>query len=109
MALGKDRGFLTQAEIVDHLPDDIGEPEAIEGIVASLTELGIAVYEQAPDAEALLLSATVATVTTDDEAEAAFEHAISAADADFGRTTDPVRMYMRRMGSVKLLTRRERN
>lgn len=105
MTLGKDRGFLTHAEIIDYLPDNIAEPEVVESIIASLTQMGIAVYEQAPDAETLLLSDNMGASTADDEAEAAFEAALSTVDTDFGRTTDPVRMYMRRMGSVKLLTR----
>jgi RNA polymerase primary sigma factor len=103
--LGKERGFLTFAEINDHLPENIIDPEAIEGIIGTFNDMGIAVYEHAPDAEALLLSDNVATVTSDDEAEAAAEAALSTVDSDFGRTTDPVRMYMREMGSVELLTR----
>jgi RNA polymerase primary sigma factor len=103
--LGKERGFLTYAEINDHLPDNIVDPEAIEGIIGTFNDMGIAVYEHAPDAETLLLSDNVATVTSDDEAEAAAEAALSTVDSDFGRTTDPVRMYMREMGSVELLTR----
>jgi RNA polymerase primary sigma factor len=102
---GKDRGFLTYAEINDHLPENIVDPEAIEGIIGTFNDMGIAVYEHAPDAETLLLSDNVATVTSDDEAEAAAEAALSTVDSDFGRTTDPVRMYMREMGSVELLTR----
>ncbi|GGY54605.1 RNA polymerase sigma factor RpoD [Pseudoduganella albidiflava] len=102
---GKERGFLTYAEINDHLPDNIVDPEAIEGIIGTFNDMGIAVYEHAPDAETLLLSDNVATVTSDDEAEAAAEAALSTVDSDFGRTTDPVRMYMREMGSVELLTR----
>ncbi len=102
---GKDRGFLTYAEINDHLPENIIDPEAIEGIIGTFNDMGIAVYEHAPDAETLLLSDNVATVTSDDEAEAAAEAALSTVDSDFGRTTDPVRMYMREMGSVELLTR----
>lgn len=102
---GKERGFLTYAEINDHLPDNIVEPEAIEGIIGTFNDMGIAVYEHAPDAETLLLSDNVAMVTSDDEAEAAAEAALSTVDSDFGRTTDPVRMYMREMGSVELLTR----
>ena len=102
---GKERGFLTYAEINDHLPDNIVEPEAIEGIIGTFNDMGIAVYEHAPDAETLLLSDNVAIVTSDDEAEAAAEAALSTVDSDFGRTTDPVRMYMREMGSVELLTR----
>ncbi|MBC7858871.1 MAG: sigma-70 family RNA polymerase sigma factor, partial [Burkholderiaceae bacterium] len=103
--LGKERGFLTYAEINDHLPENIVDPEAIEGIIGTFNDMGIAVYEHAPDAETLLLSDNVATVTSDDEAEAAAEAALSTVDSDFGRTTDPVRMYMREMGSVELLTR----
>ena len=103
--LGKDRGFLTYSEINDHLPENIVDPEAIDGIIGTFNDMGIAVYEQAPDAETLLLSDNVATVATDDDAEAAAEAALSTVDSDFGRTTDPVRMYMREMGSVELLTR----
>ncbi|GAB3547436.1 RNA polymerase sigma factor RpoD [Noviherbaspirillum agri] len=103
--LGKDRGFLTFSEINDHLPENIVDPEAIEGIIGTFNDMGIAVYEQAPDAETLLLSDNVANVATDEDAEAAAEAALSTVDSDFGRTTDPVRMYMREMGSVELLTR----
>ncbi|MFZ6647963.1 RNA polymerase sigma factor RpoD [Undibacterium sp. TJN25] len=104
--LGKDRGYLTFAEINDHLPENVVDPEAIEGIIGTFNDMGVAVYEQAPDAETLLLSDNVVTVTSDDdEVEAAAEAALSTVDSDFGRTTDPVRMYMREMGSVELLTR----
>ncbi|MFI4939519.1 MAG: RNA polymerase sigma factor RpoD [Burkholderiales bacterium] len=103
--LGKERGFLTYSEINDHLPENIVDPEAIEGIIGTFNDMGIAVYEHAPDAETLLLSDNVATVASDDDAEAAAEAALSTVDSDFGRTTDPVRMYMREMGSVELLTR----
>jgi RNA polymerase primary sigma factor len=103
--LGKERGFLTYSEINDHLPENIVDPEAIEGIIGTFNDMGIAVYEHAPDAETLLLSDNVATVATDEDAEAAAEAALSTVDSDFGRTTDPVRMYMREMGSVELLTR----
>jgi RNA polymerase primary sigma factor len=103
--LGKDRGFLTYSEINDHLPENIVDPEAIEGIIGTFNDMGIAVYEHAPDAETLLLSDNVATVASDDDADAAAEAALSTVDSDFGRTTDPVRMYMREMGSVELLTR----
>ncbi|HEY8101604.1 MAG TPA: RNA polymerase sigma factor RpoD [Burkholderiaceae bacterium] len=102
---GKERGFLTYAEINDHLPENIIDPEAIEGIIGTFNDMGIAVYDHAPDAETLLLSDNVATVASDDDAEAAAEAALSTVDSDFGRTTDPVRMYMREMGSVELLTR----
>ena len=103
--LGKERSFLTYAEINDHLPENIVEPEAIEGIIGTFNDMGIAVYDQAPDAESLLLTDDVPTVTSDEEVEAAAEAALSTVDSDFGRTTDPVRMYMREMGSVELLTR----
>ncbi|RJF96973.1 RNA polymerase sigma factor RpoD [Noviherbaspirillum cavernae] len=103
--LGKDRGFLTHAEINDHLPENIADPEAIAGLIGTLNDMGIQVCEQAPDAETLMLSDSVVTVTSDDEAEAAVATAMSAVDSDFGRTTDPVRMYMREMASVPLLTR----
>ena len=103
--LGKERGFLTYSEINDHLPENIVDPEAIDGIIGTFNDMGIAVYEHAPDAETLLLSDNVATVASDDDAEAAAEAALSTVDSDFGRTTDPVRMYMREMGSVELLTR----
>ena len=102
---GKERGFLTYSEINDHLPENIVDPEAIEGIIGTFNDMGIAVYEHAPDAETLLLSDSVHNATSDDEAEAAAEAALSTVDSDFGRTTDPVRMYMREMGSVELLTR----
>ncbi len=100
---GKNRGFLTYAEINDHLPDDMQDAEQIEGIISMINDMGISVHDEAPDAEAMLLSETPDTVTDDivDEAEAA----LSTVDAEFGRTTDPVRMYMREMGSVELLTR----
>ncbi|RJG08313.1 RNA polymerase sigma factor RpoD [Massilia cavernae] len=103
--MGKDRGFLTYAEINDQLPENIIDPEAIEGIIATFNDMGIAVYERAPDAEMMLLTDTVATQTSDDEVEAAAATALSTVDSDFGRTTDPVRMYMREMGAVALLTR----
>jgi len=103
--MGKERGFLTYAEINDQLPENIIDPEAIEGIIATFNDMGIAVYERAPDAEMMLLTDTVATATSDDEVEAAAATALSTVDSDFGRTTDPVRMYMREMGAVALLTR----
>ncbi|MDP5009519.1 MAG: sigma-70 family RNA polymerase sigma factor, partial [Glaciimonas sp.] len=103
--MGKERGFLTFAEINDHLPENIIDPEVIEGIMSTFTEMGIAIHEKAPDAEDVILNDNVAVVASDDEAEAAAEAALSTVDSDFGRTTDPVRMYMREMGSVELLTR----
>ena len=103
--LGKDRSYLTNAEINDHLPDNIADPEMIAGIIRTLNDVGIAVYEQAPDATMLLLTDNVAAAVSDDDAEATAAVALSTVDSDFGRTTDPVRMYMREMGSVELLTR----
>ncbi|GAB3382500.1 RNA polymerase sigma factor RpoD [Massilia agri] len=103
--MGKERGYLTHAEINDQLPENIIDPEAIEGIIATFNDMGIAVYERAPEAEMMLLSDNVPTATTEDEVEAAAATALSTVDSDFGRTTDPVRMYMREMGAVSLLTR----
>jgi RNA polymerase primary sigma factor len=103
--LGKERGYLTHAEINDHLPENIIDPEAIEGIIATFNDMGIAIYERAPEAEMMLLSDNVPTATTEDEVEAAAATALSTVDSEFGRTTDPVRMYMREMGAVSLLTR----
>jgi RNA polymerase primary sigma factor len=102
---GKDRGFLTHAEIHDHLPDDSTGQETIDSLIATLGDMGIPVYDQAPDAETLLLSGGTATAAGDDDAESAVATALSTVDSDFGRTTDPVRMYMREMASVPLLTR----
>ncbi|MBD8532175.1 MULTISPECIES: RNA polymerase sigma factor RpoD [unclassified Massilia] len=103
--MGKERGYLTHAEINDHLPENIIDPEAIEGIIATFNDMGIAVYERAPEAEMMLLSDNAVTPTSEDEVEAAAATALSTVDSDFGRTTDPVRMYMREMGAVSLLTR----
>ncbi len=104
IVLGKERGFLTFAEINDHLPDDVLDAEQIEGIVSMIGDMGIQVYDEAPDAETLLLSDATPTAPAEDVEEAA-EAAVSTLDSEFGRTTDPVRMYMREMGSVELLTR----
>ncbi|MCX7221115.1 MAG: RNA polymerase sigma factor RpoD [Burkholderiales bacterium] len=103
--LGKDRSYLTHREINDHLPDNVADPEMIQGIIRTLNDMGIAVYEQAPDATMMLLTDNVATAISEDDAEATAAAALSTADSDFGRTTDPVRMYMREMGGVELLTR----
>ena len=103
--MGKERGYLTHAEINDQLPENIIDPEAIEGIIATFNDMGIAVYERAPEAEMMLLSDNVPTATSEDDVEAAAATALSTVDSDFGRTTDPVRMYMREMGAVSLLTR----
>jgi len=103
--LGKERGFLTYAEINDHLPDNLVDAEAIDSIISTFGDMGIQVYDQAPDAETLLMNENVPAAATDDDAEEEAEAALSTVDAEFGRTTDPVRMYMREMGSVELLTR----
>ena len=102
--LGKERGYLTYAEINDHLPDDILDAEQIEGVISMIGDMGIQVYDEAPDADTLLMAETPATVPAEDVEEEA-EAAASTLDSEFGRTTDPVRMYMREMGSVELLTR----
>ena len=102
IAKGKEQGYLTYAEVNDHLPNDIVDPEQIEDIVNMINDMGITVYEKAPEADSLVLSD--AAVTGDDEQEEAAE-AIATVDSEFGRTTDPVRMYMREMGTVELLTR----
>ena len=103
--LGKERGFLTYAEINDHLPEDVIDAEAIESIITTFNDMGIAVYDQAPDAETLLMNDNTPIATSDEDAEEEAEAALSTVDSEFGRTTDPVRMYMREMGSVELLTR----
>ena len=103
--LGKTRGYLTHGEISDHLPDKLVDAETLEVVVNMLNDMDVAVYEQAPDAETLLLNNTGATVATEEEAEEQAEAALSTVDSEFGRTTDPVRMYMREMGTVELLTR----
>ncbi len=103
--LGKTRGYLTHGEISDHLPDKLIDAETLDAVIITLNDLGVAVYEQTPDAESLLLNNTGPTVATEEEAEEAAEAALSTVDSEFGRTTDPVRMYMREMGTVELLTR----
>ncbi len=103
--MGKTRGFLTHQEINDHLPEKLVDAEILEAIVSMLNDMGIAVYEQAPDAATLLIAGGGATTATEEEAEEAAEAALSTVDSEFGRTTDPVRMYMREMGTVELLTR----
>jgi RNA polymerase primary sigma factor len=103
--MGKTRGFLTHQEINDHLPEKLVNEEILEAIVSMLNDMGIAVYEQAPDAATLLISGSNTATATDEEAEEAAEAALSTVDSEFGRTTDPVRMYMREMGTVELLTR----
>jgi RNA polymerase primary sigma factor len=102
IARGKEQGYLTYAEVNDHLPSEIVDPEQIEDIVNMINDMGIAVHEKAPDAEALLMNDSS---TPDEEAVEEAAAALATVDAEFGRTTDPVRMYMREMGTVELLTR----
>ncbi|GAB7128708.1 RNA polymerase sigma factor RpoD [Silvimonas sp. JCM 19000] len=104
IVLGKERGYLTYAEINDHLPEDMLDAEQIEGVISMISNMGIQVYDEAPDAEDLLMSDATPAVADDDAVEEA-EAALSSVDSEFGRTTDPVRMYMREMGTVELLTR----
>ncbi len=105
--LGRERGYLTHAEINDHLPDNLTDADTIGNLIGTFTSMGITVCEQAPDSESLLLNDGVAPVASDDDAEAVVSTALSAVDADFGRSTDPVRMYMREMASVQLLNRQQ--
>ena len=104
IARGKEQGYLTYTEVNDHLPSGIVDPEQIEDIVNMINDMGISVFEKAPDAESLILSENAVSNDDEDAAEEA-EAALASVDAEFGRTTDPVRMYMREMGSVELLTR----
>ncbi|MCF7521617.1 RNA polymerase sigma factor RpoD [Neisseria sp. ZJ106] len=104
--MGKERGYITYSEINDALPDDMSDADQIDNIVNMIAGLGIQVTEQAPDVEDILLSDNAASITDDDAVEEA-EAALSNADSEFGRTTDPVRMYMREMGQVDLLTRED--
>ena len=103
IAKGKDQGYLTYHEVNDHLPEGIVDPEQIEDIISMINDMGIAVHEVAPDADTLLMMETAVNADEDDTEEAAV--ALATLDSEFGRTTDPVRMYMREMGTVDLLTR----
>ena len=102
IAKGKEQGFLTYSEVNDHLPDDIVDPEQIEDIIGMINDMGIQVHETAPDSDTLILSSESAP---DDDAAEEAAAALATVDSEFGRTTDPVRMYMREMGTVELLTR----
>src|SRR5688572_20373759 len=102
IARGKEQGYLTYAQVNDHLPSEIVDPEQIEDIVNTINDMGIPVYEKAPDTEALLSAEPSAPA--DEEAIEEAAAALAALDAELGRTTDPVRMYMREMGTVELLT-----
>ena len=103
--LGKDQGYLTHAEINDSLPDDMVEGDALDTMISAFADMGIQVYDRAPDAETLLMADNVPTASNDDDTEEEAEAALSTVDSEFGRTTDPVRMYMREMGTVELLTK----
>ncbi len=103
IAKGKEQGYLTYAEVNDHLPNDLVDPEQIEDVIAMINDMGITVHEVAPDADTLLM--TEGSVAPDDDAAEEAAAALASVDAEFGRTTDPVRMYMREMGQVELLTR----
>ncbi|MGH8626392.1 MAG: RNA polymerase sigma factor region1.1 domain-containing protein, partial [Gammaproteobacteria bacterium] len=103
IAKGKEQGFLTYHEVNDHLPDDIVDPEQIEDIINMINDMGITVHETAPDVDTLLMAEN--PVAADDDAAEEAAAALATVDTEFGRTTDPVRMYMREMGTVDLLTR----
>ncbi|MDP2108128.1 MAG: RNA polymerase sigma factor region1.1 domain-containing protein, partial [Rhodocyclaceae bacterium] len=105
ITLGKERGFLTYGEINDHLPDDLVDAEQIESIISTFNDMGIQVYDQAPAPEDMLLNEQATAPVDAADAEEQAEQALSSVDSEFGRTTDPVRMYMREMGTVELLTR----
>ena len=100
---GKEQGFLTYAEVNDHLPEDIVDPQQIEDIIGMINDMAILVHEVAPDSDSLLLASTKNSADEDAAEEAAAN--LVTVDSEFGRTTDPVRMYMREMGTVELLTR----
>jgi len=106
IARGKEQGYLTYAEVNDHLPEGIVDPEQIEDIISMINDMGIKVHEQAPDAESSILSDNAVADTDEDAAEEAAA-ALASVESEFGRTTDPVRMYMREMGSVELLSRED--
>ena len=103
IAKGKEQGYLTYTEVNDHLPDGVVDPEQIEDIISMINDMGITVHEKAPDADTLQMAGES---TTDEDAAEAAAAALAAVDSEFGRTTDPVRMYMREMGTVELLTRK---
>ncbi len=103
IAKGKEQGYLTYAEVNDHLPEDISDPDQVEDIIQMINDMGIQVFESAPDADELLM--TEGDSSADDIAAAEAAAALAAVETEAGRTTDPVRMYMREMGTVELLTR----
>ena len=101
IAKGKEQGYLTYAQVNDHLPDDIANPDQVEDIIRMINDIGIPVSEVAPDTDSMFVGGT----DTDEAAAEEAAAALAAVDSDVGRTTDPVRMYMREMGTVELLTR----
>ncbi len=103
--MGKSKGYLTHGEMNDVMSDELSDADALETLISLLNDINITVYEQAPDAETLLLNENASATTTEEEAEEEAEAALATVDSEFGRTTDPVRMYMREMGTVDLLTR----
>jgi RNA polymerase primary sigma factor len=103
--LGKERGFVVRGEISDCLPDHLAQPDAVESVIRSFTDMGITVFEQAPDAETMVMHDHAVVAASDEQVEEEVAATLSSVDADFGRTTDPVRMYMREMGATELLTR----
>ncbi len=103
--MGMSKGYLTHGEMNDVMSDELSDADALETLISLLNDIGITVYEQAPDAETLILSDNAAAASSEEEAEEEAEAALSTVDSEFGRTTDPVRMYMREMGTVDLLTR----
>ncbi|MCP3721376.1 RNA polymerase sigma factor RpoD [Paraburkholderia sp. CNPSo 3281] len=105
IALGRERGYLTHVDINDHLSDNVTQTAAMETIVGTFSDMGVALYEQAPDTATLLLSDAAPAEASDDQADEEAQAALSTVDSEFGRTTDPVRMYMREMGARELLTR----
>mgnify|MGYP002761105209 FL=1 len=100
IALGKERGYLTYKEINDHLPEDVLEAEQVESIISMIGDMGIEVLDEAPENDEMLITGGAASGSDDDA-----EEAVASVEADLGQTSDPVRMYMREMGSVPLLTR----
>ena len=103
IAKGKEQGYLTYSEVNDHLPQDISDPDQVEDIIQMINDMGIQVFESAPDADELLMAE--GDSSADDIAAAEAAAALAAVETEAGRTTDPVRMYMREMGTVELLTR----
>merc|ERR1711916_181447 len=101
IARGKEQGYLTYAEVNDHLPEDIADPDQVEDIIGMINDMGISVVEEVPDEDTLMMS----DHSTDESAAEEAVAALAAVESDVGRTTDPVRMYMREMGTVELLTR----